>query len=295
MYERVRFEFNLPSTARQYLEETAENYPAKSLPGYPNFQPKGENAAALMPRLIYDIWPFYVPDYTLTSLVGGTTNTRVSVQQQPATTTYHRQLKLKHSNVDAESMNRSVIDSMLTPDELDRKIREQIYNNRHLLEMRPASALGPATTTTTTVHHVHHKSPRSPSRETHSVESCHCNCGRSRTGGLGESVKIVHDGHQQHHSSESDNRFTNKFYEAYRNNIQELYHDCAHSRSHSPANMLRSKSVTFIDSENHDHSHSHHHHHGHPHYESVYYETTPRKEIIKKSVKSKKLGNKSSK
>ena len=69
MYERIKFEMNLPSTARKYLEEHNDDYPFNSLPGYPITNPteplKSHNV--VMPRMVYDIWPYFVPFYPLYS------------------------------------------------------------------------------------------------------------------------------------------------------------------------------------------------------------------------------------
>jgi hypothetical protein len=71
MYDRIQFELNLPSTARAYLEEYNDDYPNNSLPGYPchgsNSSVNKSVESVIMPRMVYDIWPYFVPFYPLYS------------------------------------------------------------------------------------------------------------------------------------------------------------------------------------------------------------------------------------
>ena len=149
MYERIGFELNLPTTARKYLEEYNDDYPNNSLPGYPtNIRSKPVDSV-VMPRMIYDIWPYFVPFYPLYqnilypainnshSPMSISTSTLPSVSSTSSITpNYYRQIRSKPAHVNADCLNRSVVGTTLTPDELDRKIRDQIYNNRHLFKTR---------------------------------------------------------------------------------------------------------------------------------------------------------------
>lgn len=297
MYERIKFEFNLPTTARQYLEEASDDYPNKSLPGYPTVQAGNASGAqdVLMPRLIYDIWPYYVPYYPLYSniispgLCGSQSAATISTSSLYAETqpiqmsnvssapVYHRQLKLKQSQVDANCINKSVVGSILTPEELDRKIRDQIYQHRHLLEdcvsrsrsesrsrsrshSRSRSACGRADTahTTTTVTKCH---------------NCHCGC-------LNTNVD------ENSHVHDDVNQYDNTHYQAYREKVNDLYRQCKHNH------MSRSKSVTFSENDLSNKFNQHHHHaHNHDHsidYDSDYDDYVKFRQIPKKKKNSTK-------
>jgi len=65
MYDRLKFEINLPLTARKYLEEFVDDYPVNSLPGYPKANMKMDMDSVVMPRMVYDIWPYFVPFYPM--------------------------------------------------------------------------------------------------------------------------------------------------------------------------------------------------------------------------------------
>lgn len=190
MFERIKFELNLPSTARQYLEEFNEEYPLKNLPGYPlkvNGSPSQDHV--IMPRMIYDIWPYFVPFYPLYSnliypTLAGSAETTSFLSTMPTTApVYYRSIKSNPAVVDAESMNKSIIGSRLTPGQLDEKIRLQIRNNRHLL--------------------------RSNSPE---IERCNNLCQKSVS---------PHHFHSEEHIKEQ----SNKYYEEYLEKIKKLYDD----------------------------------------------------------------------
>lgn len=208
MFERIKFEFNLPSTARQYLEEFNEEYPLKSLPGYPvkANQAPGQDYV-IMPRMIYDIWPYFVPFYPLYSnliyptLTGCNVETTSFLSTMPTTApVYYRSIKSNPAVVDAESINKSIIGSQLTPDQLDEKIRLQIQNNRHLL--------------------------RSDSPEIEQNKNfCH------------KHAIQHHFGHEDHIKEQS-----NKYYEEYLEKIKKLYDDARNEHR----SCSRSKSVSFI-------------------------------------------------
>lgn len=209
MFERIKFEFNLPSTARQYLEELNEEYPLKNLPGYPARANETPNLDyVIMPRMIYDIWPYFVPFYPLYSnliyptLPGYSVETTSFLSTMPSTTpVYYRSVRSNPAVVDAESINKTIIGSQLTPDQLDEKIRLQIQNNKHLL--------------------------RSNSPKLERSSSCCCN--RPVT------PPVCLDEEQIKEKS-------NKYYEEYLEKIKKLYDDV---RNEHRCNN-RSRSVTFM-------------------------------------------------
>ncbi len=145
VYEKIKFELNLPSTARQYLDES-------NLPGYPEtvtYNHKMIHAtieSVVMPRLIYDIWPYYVPHCPLysnvifpyqnrTTKINSLDMNSLIQNSLPQTNlpVYHRQIKSKEPVVDAQAVNQSIIGSLLTPNELNRRINQQIDQHRSLL------------------------------------------------------------------------------------------------------------------------------------------------------------------
>ena len=67
MHDRIKFELQLPSAARKYLEDHSEDYPNHSLPGYPTNMLALASESVVMPRMVYDIWPYFVPFYPLYS------------------------------------------------------------------------------------------------------------------------------------------------------------------------------------------------------------------------------------
>ena len=277
VYDRIKFEFNLPSTARKYLEEYNDEYPNKSLPGYPNLlsSKTNQNDCVIMPRMIYDIWPFFVPFYplysnilyptaassstttssTLSSLLNGSNSigennlSLPSCSSQIVSSTiptipaqYGRQIKTKPSAVNADCINRSVIGSYLTPEQLDIKIREQIQSHKHLLDSE---------------HYLTHSRHASRSRSrsksccsTNRSNSC-CSCGNESFGYESDQhtrrdrTRSTSAGNHRHHSQSS------------------YHHSPAHHHSHS--NLLRSKSVTFLDEHSPRHYSHHHNHHQHSH------------------------------
>lgn len=242
MYERIKFEFNLPSTARQYLEELNEEYPRKSLPGYPTQHNCVATSieCAVMPRMIYDIWPYYVPFYPLYSnILYPTVSTVIqaptvdtsfisSFNSMSSAPVYHRSVRTRPAVVDAESVNKSIIGSVLTPDQLDEKIRLQIHNHRHLFKSRENSF---------------DKSYCHDQINSHCSHSCYNNRREAPT---------QHYCNQRHfeRSEETDNNhYENKYHEAYMKKMQNLYdsskNEC--SCSCNCSDLKRSKSVTFSD------------------------------------------------
>jgi hypothetical protein len=294
VYDRIKFEFNLPSTARKYLEEYNDEYPGKSFPGYPNLSSTkiNKNDCVIMPRMIYDVWPFFVPFYPLYSNIlyptaasiatsststptmtsslalngllnsANLTNTNKnsfmpSCSSQILSSTiptipaqYGRQIKTKPSAVNADCINRSVIGSYLTPEQLDIKIREQIQSHKHLLDNGHFMA------------HDRHSRSRSRSKSccsTNRSNSC-CSCGN-------ESFGYESD----QHTRRARTRSTSPTH----HHSQSSYHHSPlpHLHHHSQSNLLRSKSVTFLD-EHHPHHHNNHHHSSHSHLCDCDYEFT---------------------
>lgn len=152
MHDRIKFELQLPGAARKYLEDYNDDYPNSSLPGYPTNEsciPACESV--VMPRMVYDIWPYFVPFYPLYSnILYPTLNNTASVQMNsltevmntmpstaPMTPNYYRQIRSNPAAVNADCLNRSVVGTTLTPCELDKKIQEQIFKNQHLIAHPP--------------------------------------------------------------------------------------------------------------------------------------------------------------
>lgn len=149
MHDRIKFELNLPSTARKYLEEYNDDYPNNSLPGYPTNHVIAPVDSVVMPRMIYDIWPYFVPFYplysnilypavnsTLKSEIANLTGDLSNIQNvaiNSVAPNYYRQIRSNAPSVNADCLNRSVVGTTMTPDELDRKIKHQIHLNRHLI------------------------------------------------------------------------------------------------------------------------------------------------------------------
>jgi len=158
MYERIKFEYNLPHGARKYLEDHVDDYPLKSLPGYPAtplMNTKDAPECVIMPKMIYDIWPYYVPYFPqynnllYPTMAAPTRNFVPSVMpalninefQMPignnlvtAPQMYFRPLRANGASVNADDINRIVPGTLMTATQLDEKIKEQIAQHRHLLE-----------------------------------------------------------------------------------------------------------------------------------------------------------------
>lgn len=115
-FDRLKFELNLPSTARQYLENSNEDYPQKSLSGYP-CEPL--IVKPVIPRFIYATWPFYVPYYPACSY-------QVTKPNQP---------RDNGVQVNAKCIkDKTMLGSYeIKTDDLSRKIEEQIKIHEHLL------------------------------------------------------------------------------------------------------------------------------------------------------------------
>ena len=108
VYDRIKYELNLPSKARKYLEEQEEYMSPKKGVGICG------SDHVVMPRMIYDVWPFFVPFYPLhsnilysnsaSSLVASSSNPSLSLPLSLAVSTssssqilvpqYGRQIKV---------------------------------------------------------------------------------------------------------------------------------------------------------------------------------------------------------
>jgi hypothetical protein len=148
MFERIRFEINLPTTSRRYLEELNDNYPCDSLPGYPTNQGHKIDCV-VMPRMIYDIWPYFTPfypqymqqqDLSITTPMAPVVTTQSYTINSPLVMNSNpfnnRQIQKMSAAVEAATMNSShVIGTNLTTLQLDEKIKQQIFSNQHLLDL----------------------------------------------------------------------------------------------------------------------------------------------------------------
>ncbi|CAF0728052.1 unnamed protein product [Didymodactylos carnosus] len=103
LYERIKFESSMPPSARQFLEIHSVSYPSKLLPGYPS-------KSSSIP-LAYDTWPFFVP----------------------LIKSYSKSVVNEHS-VNSHDLNSLVPDRLMTKDELNRKVDQQIEKHRMLLD-----------------------------------------------------------------------------------------------------------------------------------------------------------------
>jgi len=306
MYERIKFEMNLPSTARKYLEEHTDDYPLNSLPGYPTTNPAVadslKSSNVVMPRMVYDIWPYFVPFYPLYSNIlysaintVQTSNSGTSLLPNHGavsmTPTYFRSMRTNPASVDADLMNKSVVGTLLTPDELDVKIRKQIHNNRHLIE----------------------SSNQFNNQESHPNEVKRCNCEFSNSR-RNDSYSHSHNQQRTCNKSneslcsdhetlnESDLNKDNKYYQLYVKLVQELFNEskndhlnsrknqnccsCSHD-IRSNGSLQRSKSVTFSDNDGCDHDHEYHDlNHSN---KSQYINDRNKKNICKNSAQSKWL------
>jgi hypothetical protein len=268
MYERIKFELNLPSTARKYLEEANEDYPYKSLTGYPNLSLNSVRIeSVVMPQLIYDTWPYFVPYYPLYKniLYPASTLLNVAPIQSLLSSTYQpvygRQIRSKPPAVNSDAMNNSVIGSTLTTEELDAKIRQQVNEHKHLLENRYCSASksrenspkedsnsNERSSNCSNNHHNHHS--HNHYREKHNQDYTKHHAHQHHHDHNNNQNHNHHHNHTQNseESAELSNRnddHKHKYYELYKRLIQELYDDC---KNESRTSFTRSKSVTFDDS-----------------------------------------------
>lgn len=294
MYERIKFELNLPSTARKYLEETTEDY-ANKVTNQANLK-TNSCESVLMPRLVYDIWPYYVPFYPLYSnllypssllankiftqqsntMIQAATSNPIRMEPTMSEPVYYRQMKLNKPAVEAQSVNKNVFDSnYISVEKLEEKIQKQIEKHQHLLS----------------------KSDNF-SYNNNQSKNCNCSCDcsvnksvESLNHSRSNSKTIIHS-HSPHQSCEKINNIytnsgknseveddeneeikSNKHYQFYKKLIKELYNDM--NNDDYSKSLSRSKSVTFSDESTHNHSscydspswtpYSNHHHHHHHH------------------------------
>lgn len=136
-----------------------DDYPMQSLPGYPStplLNTKDAPNCVIMPKMIYDIWPYYVPYFPQynnllypSTFPAATTSpfvptvSAVNVNEYPmpmcnnlvtAPQMYFRPLRANEASVNAEEVNKIVPGTLMTATQLDEKIKEQIERHSHLLE-----------------------------------------------------------------------------------------------------------------------------------------------------------------
>lgn len=238
MHDRIKFELNLPTTARKYLEEFNDDYPKNSLPGYPTTQSTTILEDVVMPRMVYDIWPYFVPFYPLYQniLYPGINNARAQLTNLASgpgaglgtiAPNYFRQIRSNAAVVNADCLNRSVVGTTLTPKELDMKIRNQIQLNRHMIA--PPQCL----------------SKRCASPIASPQNRCQSSCSLSTPPSTCSSPPSP----PTYCSSDSCHDNDNPHYNKYQHLIQNLYKECekpdTHSKCSQADEMKRAKSVTF--------------------------------------------------
>ena len=152
-YDRIKFELTIPPTARQFLQKHSVAYPAKLLPGYPMPEPPPANS---------DSWPFFVtnqqPQPTVTPVV------LVPHQTAPA-------------SVDSYEVNNLIMSSqqkpqsLMTSDELNRRVDQQIKQHWFLLGERQPSPSPIPPQVPHPHHHNHHHHHHHHSHSTSSSPS----------------------------------------------------------------------------------------------------------------------------
>ena len=138
-YERIKFELSIPPSARQFLQAHSVAYPAKLLPGYPMPEPSPVDK---------DNWPFFIPNQPQPSI---TPVVLVPQQSAPASVNSY-----EVNNLIMASQQRP--QSLMTSDELNRRVDQQIKQHWFLLGERQAPPSPPPLTTIPPVppHHHHH-------------------------------------------------------------------------------------------------------------------------------------------
>jgi hypothetical protein len=155
-YERIKFELAIPSSARQFLQSHSVAYPAKLLPGYP--MPE-------TPLTASDNWPFFIPNQ----------------QQQTISPVVLVPRQTVPSSVNSYDVNNLIMssqqkpESLITSDELNRKVDQQIKQHWFLLGERqpPPSPLPHRSTSFTTLppSHSHPHHPHPHPHHSHSTNS----------------------------------------------------------------------------------------------------------------------------
>ncbi|CAF1143769.1 unnamed protein product [Rotaria sp. Silwood1] len=143
LYERIKFELAIPPSARQFLQTHSVAYPTVLLPGYP--MPAPISVAS-------DNWPFFIPNQQQQQQ---TISPVVLAPQQNAPATVN---SYEVNNLIMSSQQKP--QSLMTSDELNRKVDQQIQQHWFLLgERQPSAPLisSPSTSLTTIPpHHPHH-------------------------------------------------------------------------------------------------------------------------------------------
>ncbi|CAF3421527.1 unnamed protein product [Rotaria socialis] len=121
LYERIKFELAIPSSARQFLQTHSAAYPAVLLPGYPMPTPIPMKS---------DNWPFFIPTQQQPTIAPVVLAPQQSV---PATVNSYEVNNLIMSSQQKPQ-------SLMTSNELNRKVDQQIQHHWFLLGERSPSA-----------------------------------------------------------------------------------------------------------------------------------------------------------
>ncbi|CAF4800558.1 unnamed protein product [Rotaria sp. Silwood1] len=147
LYERIKFELAIPPSARQFLQTHSVAYPTVLLPGYP--MPAPISVAS-------DNWPFFIPNQqqqqqTISPVV------LAPQQNVPATVNSYEVNNLIMSSQQKPQ-------SLMTSDELNRKVDQQIQQHWFLLGERQPSAplISSPSTSLTTIPPTHSHPPHHP-------------------------------------------------------------------------------------------------------------------------------------
>jgi hypothetical protein len=281
MYERIKFELNLPSISRKYLEETTEDYGNK-VTHQANLKTNSWESV-IMPRLVYDIWPYYVPFYPLYSNLLYPKNLLAnSILRQPIDTTpirmnptmsepvYYRQIKLNKPAVEAQTVNKDLFDSnYISVEKLEEKIQKQIEKHQHLLSKSENFANGVQSNKSSS--NFDHKSNENLNRSRSNKTIIHSHSPHESC----DEIKNIYKNsgkYSEIEDEENEEIKSNKHYQFYKKLIKELYNDM---NNDDYSKLSRSKSVTFSDESTHRHSscydnpdwtpYSNHHHNHHYH------------------------------
>jgi hypothetical protein len=158
-YERIKFELAIPPTARQFLQTHSVAYPAKILPGYPTPVP-----TSMAPNN----WPFFIPNQQPQQTISPVV--LIPHQTAPASVNSYEVNNLIMSSQQKPQ-------SLMTSDELNRKVDQQIKQHWFLLDERQPSAspiLSNSFTTQSPSHshpyHHHHSHSTSTSPDTSAIK-----------------------------------------------------------------------------------------------------------------------------
>ncbi|CAF1445134.1 unnamed protein product [Adineta ricciae] len=152
IYERIKLELTIPPTARQFLQSQSVAYPAKVLPGYPMPAPF---------PMTSNEWPFFVPNQSFHSI-------------SPCVLVPHQTVP---ASVKSEEVNNLVMisqqrpQSLMTSDELNRKVDDQIKQHWLLLGERAPPATSTPPLPPSRVHSHSHHSHSHHQHHSHSTNS----------------------------------------------------------------------------------------------------------------------------